>query len=64
MNFNYYLENQDDFFYITKEKVTNLYHMIERCKTKDLLKLNWLLKIGFPQMSYQHIINKCTYTFI
>lgn len=35
--------------------------MIERCKTKDLLKLNWLLKIGFPQGSYQNVINKCIF---
>lgn len=33
--------------------------MIERCKTKDFLKMNWLLKIGFTQQSYQFIIKHC-----
>ena len=64
MNVNYYIENQEEFFFISKEKVINLYHMIERCKTKDFMKMNWLLKIGFPQKSYQNLISKCTFLLI
>lgn len=49
MNGNFYFSNQDDLYYVSRDKVTNLYHMIERCKTKDFLRLNWLLKVGFTQ---------------
>jgi hypothetical protein len=30
--------------------------MIDRVKTPDLLKLNWLLKLGFPVSTHNHII--------
>lgn len=56
MNINYYIENQDDLYFVPKEKCTNLYHMIERCRTKDFLKMNWLLKVGLPQEKYHHIM--------
>ena len=33
----------------------NLYHMVEKIKTSDLLKLNWLLKIGLPLETHNYI---------
>lgn len=59
MNSNFYLENQDNIYFVSKDKCTNLYHMIERSKTRDFLKMNWLLKVGLPQEKYQHIM-KCS----
>jgi hypothetical protein len=53
MNSNFYVENQEDLYFVPREKATNLYHMIERCRTKDFLKMNWLLKVGLPQSQYQ-----------
>ena len=29
-----------------------MYHMVEKTKTNELLKLNWLLKLGFSKSSY------------
>lgn len=43
----YYVKHQESIFYVSKEKITNLYHMINKCKVQDFLKMNWLLKIGF-----------------
>jgi hypothetical protein len=37
--------------------MTNLYHMINKCKVQDFLKMNWLLKIGFNNDAYK-IISK------
>lgn len=34
--------------------------MIERCKTKDFLKMNWLLKVGLSTPSY-NLLAKCTH---
>jgi hypothetical protein len=56
MSSNYYVENQDDLYLVPREKSTNLYHMIERCRTRDFLKLNWLLKVGLPQAQYQLLV--------
>lgn len=47
MNSNFYTENYEKMFYVPKDKVVNLYHMVEKCKTRELPKLNWLLKVGF-----------------
>lgn len=30
-----------------------MYHMIDKTKTKELIKLNWLLKLGFSINSYK-----------
>jgi hypothetical protein len=30
--------------------------MIDRCRTKDFLKLNWLLKVGLPQSQYNLLL--------
>ena len=49
MNTNFYIENQDKIYWVSKEKMTHLYHMVEHCATKSLLKMNWLLKIGLSQ---------------
>jgi hypothetical protein len=43
-------------FFVSKDKITNLYHMIDKCKTKDFLKMNWLLKIGFSNEAYKVIL--------
>ena len=57
MSAKFYQENYKNLFYVQKEKMTNLYHMVEKCKMKDILKLNWLIKVGFSQES-QSIINE------
>ena len=64
MNSNFYLNNQDDIYIVSKDKCTNLYHMIERSKTRDFLKMNWLLKVGLSQEKYQHIMKCSIYLFI
>ena len=63
MNMNYYIDKQEGIFWVSKEKMTHLYHMVEHCKTKDFLKLNWLLKVGLSSNSYE-IIKKCILTVI
>ena len=51
MSVKYYQEHYQDLFYVQKEKMINLYHMIDKCKTKDLFKLSWLIKVGFSLAS-------------
>lgn len=34
MNPNFYIEHNNEMFYVPKEKMVNLYHMIDKCKTK------------------------------
>ena len=59
MNSQFYVEQQDGFFFVSKEKMTNLRQMIDRTKTKDFLKLSWLLKLGFSQESTQYVNRQC-----
>ena len=61
MSSSYYVENQDDLYLVPREKATNLYHMIERCRTKDFLKMNWLLKVGLPQAQFQLLVRSVQY---
>lgn len=42
-------------FFISREKQKNLYHMVEKIKTSDLLKLNWLLKVGIPLETHNYL---------
>jgi hypothetical protein len=56
MSSNYYVEHQEDLYLVPREKVTNLYHMIDRCRTRDFLKFDWLLKVGLPQVQYQLLV--------
>jgi hypothetical protein len=56
----YYVKHQESIFYVSKEKMTNLYHMINKCKVQDFLKMNWLLKIGFNNEAYKIIWRECT----
>lgn len=35
--------------------------MIERCRTRDFLKMNWLLKVGLPQAQYQLLVRSVHY---
>jgi hypothetical protein len=60
---NFYIEKQESIYWISKEKITHLYHMVEHCRTKDLLKMNWLLKVGLTQTGYE-LIRKCSYPSI
>ena len=53
MNVNFYLDKQEHIYYVSKEKITHLYHMVEHCRTKDFLKLNWLLKVGLTIPTYE-----------
>ena len=56
LNINYYNKYHNEIFYIPKDHVKNLYHMISKTRTQDLLKLNWLLKVGFTIESQKYII--------
>lgn len=58
MNVNFYLDKQEHIYYVSKEKITHLYHMVEHCRTKDFLKLNWLLKVGLTIPTYE-LLKKC-----
>ena len=44
--------------------MTNLYHMINKCKVKDFLKMNWLLKVGFSNDAYKIIQRDCNFFII
>lgn len=57
----YYQTNHAHIFYVQKEKMKNMYHMVEKTKTKELLKLNWLLKLGLSNASYKIIYDKFYY---
>jgi hypothetical protein len=61
LNSTFYIENQQDIFYVSKDKMTNLYHMIHRCSPKEFLKMNWLLKIGFNNEAYKVIQKDCKF---
>jgi hypothetical protein len=41
-----------------------MYHMVEKTKTRELLKLNWLLKLGLSNDSYKLIYDKFYYKTI
>ena len=58
MSSNYYVERHEQIYWVSREKITHLYHMVERCKTKDFLKMNWLLKVGLSNPSYV-LLSKC-----
>lgn len=38
--------------------------MIERSKTKDFLKMNWLLKVGLPQDAYNKLLKASKFILI
>jgi hypothetical protein len=42
-------------FFVGRDKIKNLYHMVEKIKTCDLLKLNWLLKVGLSIETHNHL---------
>jgi hypothetical protein len=41
-----------------------MYHMIEKTKTSELLKFNWLLKLGLSNNSHKIIYDKFYYKTI
>lgn len=47
MSIQFYQNHHDKLFFVQKEKIVNLHHMVEKTKMRDLLKLSWLLKVGF-----------------
>ena len=51
LNITYYNDHHDKIFYVQKDYVKNMYHMVSKTKTADLLKMNWLLKLGFSRSS-------------
>ena len=47
LNINYYDEHHEELFYVSRDRVRNIYHMVSKTKTKELPLLKWLLKVGF-----------------
>lgn len=58
MNINFFNEHHAKLFYVQKDKMINLYHMVDKCKTQDMLKLNWLLKVGLSKNSFETVTQK------
>lgn len=55
LNPTFYQDNCSKIFLVQKEKIRNMYHMVEKTKTNELLKLNWLLKLGFSNGSFKNM---------
>lgn len=55
LNPTFYQDNCTKIFLVQKEKIKNMYHMVEKTKTNELLKLSWLLKLGFSNSSFKNM---------
>ena len=61
LNPEYYHTVHSDLFYVQKQKIKNMFHMIEKTRTNELLKLNWLLKLGLCNNSFKAIYDNFFY---